>query len=142
MVQIRRDGVLETQPVSAAALPLPAGASTESTLAAARGDIALARSDLDTLVTTEAASKADLDVIRTDTDLLVAANNATLQVTKRIDNQTVAGVVFIGTAPAGTAESSSGWTIKRIDLFGGVRRVMITGAGAAVYANRITASYS
>lgn len=109
-----------TQPVSAASLPLPAGAATETTLATRATE------------TTLAAAKAVLDTIDAVLDSIKDADGI-----KKITDQLPAGTNEIGKVGQGTAAAlANGWPVIIIDengnaydsqLDAGVRRLEISG---------------
>ncbi|MGV7234660.1 MAG: hypothetical protein ACQ9ET_00235 [Nitrosomonadaceae bacterium] len=86
----------ETQPVSAASLPLPSGASTEATLVSVLAKIIAAPS-----------TEAKQDVVIAALGLLII-NEKLLQV------DSVGSTTYLGYADPGTLTSDATWAVKRI----------------------------
>lgn len=135
---LKTDGSAVTQPVSAASLPLPAGAATSALQTQPGvdiGDVTINNAAGGSAVNVQDGGNSltvDGSVTANPTDYLVRLDEASATIT------------YVGRAAPGTATSSASWSIKRLDSTSGL--VVLWGAGTAafnqIWDNRAALGYS
>jgi hypothetical protein len=128
--------------VSAASLPLPSGAATETTLGTRLADATFTarintlgqKSMANSTPVVLASNQSPIDVVVVSGE----AGGSNVKVAYDIGET----VIYIGEAELGSATSASVWTIKRITLVGGEPTFTEWSDGTAVWDDRATEAYS
>lgn len=135
---LKTDGSAVTQPVSAASLPLPAGAATSALQTQPGVDIGD--------VTVNNAAGASSVNIQDGGNSITVDGSVTANPTDyliRLDEAS-ATITYVGKASPGTATSAASWSIKRLDSASGL--IVLWGAGTPafnqIWDNRAGLAYS
>ncbi len=127
------DGSAVTQPVSAVALPLPAGASTSALQTTANASLVSIDSKL-TSPLTVTGPLTDTQLRATPVPVSGAVSIVPHNYDLILDDYTTANITYIGKATIGSATSAAVWQIEKLDETTGL---IITWAGVTDLFNQI-----
>jgi hypothetical protein len=134
----------DTQPVSAASLPLPAGAGTEVTLQAILDELELKADKTEIQPVSVCSSALPDGAAEEATQSQILAEVQLLRTTIKIVDEADPNEVYIGEALSGTTTSDPCWSIRRIEVVGTTTTILRASGGAftEIWDDRTLLSYS